>query len=61
MSDTPDPRDAIDTAAALFEIPLQPEWREVAAASFATVAAAARLVADFPLEDEAEFAPVFRA
>jgi hypothetical protein len=52
---------AVDAAAALFGVTMQPDWRVAAAANFATVAAAARLVSDFPLEDEAEYAPVFRA
>ncbi len=52
---------AIDAAAALFELTLEESWREAAITSLRTVAAAARLVEEFPLEDEAEFAPVFRA
>jgi len=52
---------AVDAAAALFGVPLESAWRAAAVANFATIAAAARLVLDFPLEDEAEPSPVFRA
>ena len=50
---------AVDTAAALFGITMQPDWRNVAIANFATIAGAAALVMAFPLEDEAEYGPVF--
>ncbi len=53
-------RHAVDAAIALFAIPVEPPWREAAHASFAAIAAAAALVAAFPLDDEAEYAPVFR-
>ena len=45
---------AVDAAAALFGVPLESAWRAAAVANFATIAAAARLVLDFPLDDEAE-------
>ena len=50
---------AVDNAAALFGITLQPEWREAAVMNFATLATAAGLVMSFPLDDEAEYGPVF--
>ena len=53
-------RQAVDAAIALFAIPVEPPWREAAHANFAAIAAAAALVASFPLDDEAEYAPVFR-
>ena len=60
MSDDRDIKaQAIDTAAALFGVAMQPDWREAAIANFATIAAAAGLVMDFPLDDEAEYGPVF--
>lgn len=63
MTDPSDPRDdaAIDAACALHGVPMQPEWRTAVLASFATIAAAARFVEAFPLEDEAEYLPCFRA
>jgi len=53
-------RQAVDAAIVLFAIPVEPPWREAAHANFAAIAAAAALVASFPLDDEAEYAPVFR-
>ncbi len=58
----PDPHAAlVDAAASLFGVKLDPAWRPAILASFATIAAAAGLVASFPLDDAAEPAPVFRA
>ena len=51
---------AVDTAAALFGIAMQPEWRASAIANVDAIAKAARLVMEFPLDDEAEYGPVFR-
>lgn len=51
---------AVDAACALFDIPMRPEWRDAAIANLKTVATAARFVAAFPLDDEAEYAPTFR-
>ncbi len=60
MSDDQDIKaQAVDTAAALFGITLQPEWREAAVMNFATLTAAAGLVMGFSLDDEAEYGPVF--
>lgn len=52
---------AVDTAAALFGIAMQPAWREAAVANFNAIAIAAQLVMSFPLVDEAEYGPVFQA
>lgn len=51
---------AIDVACDLFAIPMQPQWRETAIANFVAITAAAQLVMDFPLDDEAEPGPVFQ-
>ena len=51
----------IDAAAALHGIPLDPAWHADAAANLKAIAGAFRLVAEFPLDDELEPAPVFRA
>ena len=57
----PDPLPlALDAAVALFGVPVRPEWRDAALANLATIAAAAQFVADFPLDDEAEYGPVFQ-
>lgn len=50
---------AVDTAAALFGVTMQPAWREAAVMNFGTLVAAAELVMGFPLDDEAEYGPVF--
>ncbi len=51
---------ALEAAISLFGVPMRPDWRAPALANLATVAAAAAFVAAFPLEDEAEYAPVFQ-
>ena len=51
---------SVDAACALFDIPMRPEWRDAALANFGTIATAARAIAAFPLDDEAEYGPVFR-
>ncbi|MCQ4162369.1 DUF4089 domain-containing protein [Roseomonas sp. GC11] len=53
-------RAAVALAARLAGVPLREEWQAAAATSYLATVAAARLVLDFPLEDEAEYAPVFR-
>lgn len=57
----PDIAAAVDAAVALHGLAVEPAWREAATANLAAVAAAARLVAEFPLDDELEPAPVFSA
>ena len=52
---------AVDAAAALFGVELRPDWREAAVAQFGVLQAAAALVAGLPLDDEAEYGPVFSA
>lgn len=51
----------VDATIPLLGIPMAPAWREAVIANVRATAAAARLVLDFPLEDELEPAPVFRA
>ncbi len=49
----------VEAAMALFAIAMEESWRPAVLANFVTLAAAARLVMEFPLPDEAEPAPVF--
>jgi hypothetical protein len=51
----------IGAMAPLIGLPIEPAWREAVAANLKAVSNAARLVMEFPLEDEVEPAPVFRA
>lgn len=51
----------IDALAPLLGLTIAPEWRDAVAMNVKTVTAAASLVMAFPLDDEAEPAPVFRA
>lgn len=51
----------IDAASALLGIPVDPAWIAAIGANLTVLRAASGLVADFPLPDEAEAAPVFRA
>lgn len=56
-----DPEAYARTAAPLLGLSLDPAWLEPIAKNLAVLAAAAELVAGFPLADEAEAAPVFEA
>ena len=51
----------VDAAAPLLGIELDPAWRAAVATNLKATANAAGLVLDFPLPDELESAPVFRA
>ncbi len=51
----------IDAMAPLLGLAIETDWRGAVAMNVKTVAAAAGLVLAFPLDDEAEPAPVFRA
>ena len=51
----------VDAMAPLLGIAIDPSWRTSIVANLKANAAAARLVLDFPLADELEPAPVFRA
>jgi hypothetical protein len=58
----PDALDAyLDAAAAVLGIAIEPEWRPGVRFHLATTLALADLVVAFPLDDEAEPAPVFEA
>ena len=51
----------IDAMAPLLGLTIDPAWREAVATNLKVVANAARLVLEFPLEDELEPTPVFWA
>ena len=51
----------VDATSPLLGIAILPEWRDAVVANLRATAAAARLVEEFPLDDELEPAPVFRA
>ena len=51
----------MDATAPLLGIAIEPAWRDAVVANLKAVSAAARLVQAFPLDDELEPAPVFRA
>ena len=51
----------VDAVAPMIGIAVDPEWRAGVVGHLRATVDAARLVADFPLEDELEPAPVFRA
>ena len=59
MADHPAEAAALDAACLLFDIPIRPEWRDEALGHLVTIAGAARFVANFPLDDEADVAPIF--
>lgn len=54
-------RAVVDNVAPMLGIVVDPDWRDVVVTSLTAIAGAARLVLDFPLEDELEPSPVFRA
>lgn len=51
----------IEQAETLNALPINPEYRAAVKEQLKATANAARLVLEFPLDDEAEPAPVFRA
>ncbi len=51
----------VDANVAMLGLAIEPVWREAAIANLVGIAGAARFVEAFPLEDELEPAPVFRA
>lgn len=51
----------LDAAAGLLGLTIDPAWREPVLANLRVLKAAAALVEEFPLPDEAEPAPVFGA
>jgi len=62
MTDTPEEIDAfIDASARMLELPIDPSWKQAVGANLSVIFVHARRMAEFPLPDEAEPAPVFRA
>ena len=53
--------DFIVAAAAALDLPLEPSWRGAIKANLAVTLKHAALVAEFPLPDEAEPAPIYKA
>jgi len=53
--------DFIEAAAALLAMPLQEGWKPAVRANLEVTLRLAKLVDDFPLPDDAEPAPIFRA
>jgi hypothetical protein len=51
----------IDASAAALALPIAPEWKPAIRANLAVTLRLAAMVAEFPLPDEAEPAPVFEA
>jgi hypothetical protein len=53
--------DYIDAAARALAVPIEPAWKPAVRANLDLTLRLATLVAEFPLPDEAEPAPVFEA
>ena len=51
----------LDALAASLGLTLRPEWRDGVRANYDASLRLASLVAEFPLDDEIDLAPVFRA
>ena len=51
----------LDANAALLGIPIEPEWRDAVRQHLRITRDIAQLVLEFPLPDEADPAPIFRA
>jgi hypothetical protein len=59
---SPDPLDALlEAAAGALALPIDPRWRPAIKANLAVNLQMAAFVAEFPMPDEAEPAPIFRA
>jgi hypothetical protein len=62
MTDDPKDLDAfIQASARAVELPLDPEWKAAVRDNLKVIFAHATTVSEFPLPDEAEPAPVFKA
>jgi hypothetical protein len=62
MPDNPDPLDDyIAAAARALDLKVEPAWRPAIRANLEVTLRLGNLVTEFPLPDEAEPAPVFRA
>jgi len=53
--------DFIAAAAAALQLPLEPEWQSAVKANLEVTLKHGVLVAEFPLPDEAEPAPIYKA
>lgn len=53
--------DFIASAAVALDLPLEPAWQPAVKANLAVTLKLAGFVAEFPLPDEAEPAPIFKA
>jgi hypothetical protein len=53
--------DFLASAAAALQLPIEPEWHSAIKANLEVTLKHARLVAEFPLPDEAEPAPIYKA
>ena len=53
--------DFIDAAARVLELSIEPEWKAAVEANLAATLRLAASFMEFPLPDEAEPAPIFRA
>jgi len=51
----------IASAAAALQLPLEPDWQSAIKANLDVTLKHAKLVAEFPLPDEAEPAPIYKA
>jgi hypothetical protein len=62
MTTQPDALDGlIEAAVQALDLPFEPAWQAAIKANLAVTLRQAALVADFPLPDDAEPAPVFQA
>jgi hypothetical protein len=62
MATGSDPLDGyIDAAAHALQLPIEPDWKPSVKANLAVTLKLAASVAEFPLPDDAEPAPIFRA
>jgi hypothetical protein len=61
MTDRDSLDDYIDAAARALAVPIEPAWKPAVRANLEVTLRLAALVAEFPLPDEAEPAPVFEA
>jgi len=61
MTDRDSLDDYIDATAAVLALPIEPAWKPAVRANLELTLRLAALVAEFPLPDEAEPAPVFEA
>ena len=62
MTESPNPLDTFITAAAeALALPIEPQWKPAIRSNLDITLKLARLVDEFPLPDDSEPAPVYRA